>query len=123
MDSKRLEYTNIDEYIQQFSPELQEVLQQLRAAIKAAAPEAEERISYQMPAYYYKGNLVYFAVCKKHMGFYPTPSGIEAFKDELSGYKQSKGAVQFPIGQPLPLELISRMVRFRVQENHKRTKK
>lgn len=116
-------YGTVDEYIMQFPQELQEVLQQLRMTIAASAPEAEERISYQMPAYYYKGNLVYFAAFKKHIGFYPTPSGIEAFKDELTGFKQSKGTVQFPAGKPLPLELISRIVKYRVEENTKRSKK
>lgn len=123
MDNKNVNYTTVDEYIMQFPQELQEVLQQLRKTIRTSAPEAEERISYQMPAYYYKGNLVYFAAFKKHIGFYPTPSGIEAFKDKLTGYKQSKGTVQFPAGKPLPLDLISRIVKYRVEENIKRSKK
>ena len=123
MDNENVNYTTVDEYIMQFPQELQEVLQQLRKTIRASAPEAEERISYQMPAYYYKGNLVYFAAFKKHIGFYPTPSGIEAFKDELTGFKQSKGTVQFPAGKPLPFDLISRIVKYRVEENIKRSKK
>lgn len=109
----------IDEYILKFSPEVQEKLRMLRKVIKEAAPEAEEKISYQMPAFALHGNLVYFAVCKNHIGFYPTPSGIETFKNELSEYKSSKGAVQFPIEKPLPYELISKIVKFRVLENKK----
>ncbi len=114
MDSR---YTSIDEYIALFPDELQTVLQELRATIRAAAPGAEEKISYQMPAFALKGNLVYFAAYKNHIGFYPTASGIQTFHDELSAYPVSKGAIRFPIGQPLPLDLISRIVRFRVDEN------
>ena len=109
--------TNIDEYIAQFPPDVQEILQELRATIRAAAPEAEEAISYQMPTFKLKGYLVYFAAYKKHIGFYPVPRGIEAFKEELSAYKGGKGTVQFPIDKPLPLELISKIVRYRVAEN------
>lgn len=108
---------NVDAYIKQFPPEVQAMLQKLRAAIKAAAPKAEEVISYQMPAYTYHGMLVYFAAYKNHIGFYPTGSGIEAFKKELSVYKGSKGAVQFPLDKPLPLALIKQIVKFRVQMN------
>ena len=104
---------NIDEYIQGFPEETQKILQQLRAAIKKAAPKSEEVISYAMPAFKQNGVLVYFAAYKNHIGFYPTSSGIEAFKDELSKYKSSKGAVQFPIDKPLPLTLISKIVKFR----------
>jgi uncharacterized protein YdhG (YjbR/CyaY superfamily) len=89
----------------------------VRAAIREAAPEAVEVISYQMPAFAQDGNLVYFAGLKDHIGFYPTPGGIEAFQDELSRYRTTKGAVNFPVDQPLPLELISKVVRFRVTEN------
>jgi len=112
-------FSSIDEYIGTFPADIQTILQELRATIKAAAPEAEEKISYQMPTFYLKGNLVHFAAYKSHIGFYPSPRGIEAFREELSAYKGSKGAVQFPIGEPLPLELISRIVRFRVEENLK----
>ncbi|MFZ0544062.1 MAG: DUF1801 domain-containing protein [Candidatus Promineifilaceae bacterium] len=108
---------NIDEYIRQFPDEIQEILQQLRQTIKESAPEAAEKISYQMPTFALNGNLVHFAAYKNHIGFYPTPSGIETFKEELSPYKSSIGAVQFPIDQPLPLELIGRIVKFRVEEN------
>ena len=112
-------FQSIDEYIATFPEDIQVILKQMRATIRAAAPEATEKISYQMPTFYLKGNLVHFAAFKSHIGFYPAPSGIEAFQQELAGYKSSKGAVQFPIGEPLPLELISRIVKFRVEENLK----
>jgi uncharacterized protein YdhG (YjbR/CyaY superfamily) len=114
-DKKTLD--NIDEYIANFPADIQEILQELRATIKAAAPEAEEAISYQMPTFKLKGNLVHFAAYKNHIGFYPVPRGIEAFQEELSAYKGSKGTVQFPLDRPLPLDLISRIVRFRVKDN------
>lgn len=107
----------IDEYVAGFPVEIQKILQKLRATIRKAAPEAAETISYQMPTFTLKGNLVHFAAFKNHIGFYPVPSGIEAFRDELSGYHQGKGSVQFPIGEPLPLDLIAQIVKFRVQEN------
>jgi uncharacterized protein YdhG (YjbR/CyaY superfamily) len=107
----------IDEYIAACPDEVQPLLQQIRQTIHAAAPDAQEAISYQMPTFKLHGNLVHFAAYKKHIGFYPVPSGIEAFKDELAGYASSKGAVQFPLNQPLPLDLISRIVTFRVAEN------
>lgn len=108
-----------DEYIAQFPPDVREILQNLRAVIKEAAPEATEKISYQMPTFYLNGNLVHFAAYARHIGFYPAPSGIEAFKEELSPYKGAKGSVQFPLDKPLPMDLISRIVRFRVSENIK----
>ena len=117
MEENKTTFKSIDEYILQFPPEIQETLKTLRIVIKEAAPEAEEKISYQMPAFAYHGNLVYFAAFKNHIGFYPTASGIAAFKNELSAYKGGKGTVQFPIGKPLPYELISRIVKFRVDEN------
>jgi len=117
MQSNEVGFTSIDEYIETFPPETQEILKELRAAIQAAAPEAEEKISYQMPTFYLKGNLVHFAAYKKHIGFYPAPSGILAFQEELSIYEGAKGSVKFPIGQPLPLDLIRRVVQFRVAEN------
>ncbi|MCB8943232.1 MAG: DUF1801 domain-containing protein [Ardenticatenaceae bacterium] len=107
----------IDDYIAQFPTAVQDKLHQLRATIKAAAPAATEAISYQMPTFKLHGNLVHFAAYKNHIGFYPVPSGIEAFQQELSVYKQGKGSIQFPLDQPLPLELISRIVRFRVEGN------
>ena len=108
---------NVDEYISMFPTNIQKSLNELRATIKEAAPNAEEVISYRMPAYKYHGMLVYFAAFKNHIGFYPRVSGIEAFKKELSIYKGAKGSVQFPIKEPLPLQLISRIVKFRVAEN------
>lgn len=108
---------NIDEYIIACPGEIQPKLQQLRAAILKAAPKAEEAISYQIPSFKLKGNLVHFAAYKNHIGFYPAPSGIKAFEKELSVYKSSKGAVQFPLDKPLPLALITKIVKFRVKEN------
>lgn len=108
---------NVDLYIAGFPAETQEMLNQLRETIRKVAPEAEEVISYQMPAYKYHGMLAYFAGYKNHIGFYPTGSGIESFKPKLSAFKTSKGTIQFPIDQPLPLELITEIVQFRVAEN------
>jgi uncharacterized protein YdhG (YjbR/CyaY superfamily) len=113
-------FKTIDDYIALFPPEVKELLEQVRATIHKAAPEAEETISYQMPAFKFKGILVYFAGYKKHIGFYPGASGIAAHKKEISSYKNAKGSVQFPIGQPLPLDLISKIVRFRLQENREK---
>ena len=95
---------------------------ELRATIRKAAPGAEEKISYRMPAFNLNGILVYFAAQTRHIGFYPTSSGVTAFKEELGDYKSSKGAIQFPIDRPLPLELITRIVKFRVRENTERAK-
>ncbi len=120
MENKKVSFTSIDEYIATFPEDVQKLLEEMRATIKAAAPEAVEKISYQMPTFYLKGNLVHFAAYKKHIGFYPVPSGIQAFQKELSVYKGAKGSVQFPIDKPLPLDLVSRIVRFRVAENLKR---
>ncbi|MGE5428865.1 MAG: iron chaperone [Methylococcaceae bacterium] len=106
-----------DEYISQFPAEVQAKLQELRYVIKKAAPEAEETISYAMPAFKLKGILVYFAGHKNHIGFYPTASGIANFEKELTGYTTSKGTVQFPLNKPLPLELIKMIVEYRVAEN------
>ena len=117
MEKKNSGFSTVDEYIASFPEGAQAKLRELRAVIRAAAPEAEEKISYQMPTFYLKGNLVYFAAWKKHIGFYAIPSANEAFKDELSAYTVLKGAVQFPLDQPLPVDLITRMVRFRVAEN------
>ena len=119
MDKKHTGYESIDEYIADFPEDIQKRLRDMRATIKAAAPEATEKISYQMPTFYLKGNLVHFAAFKNHIGFYPVPSGIEAFKEELSAYENSKGGVRFPLSKPLPLDLITRIVRFRVAENQK----
>jgi uncharacterized protein YdhG (YjbR/CyaY superfamily) len=110
-------YNTIDEYIATFPPNIQTILQQIRAAVHKAAPEAEETISYQMPAFKQNGILVYFAAFKNHIGFFPTAQGVEAFKDKLAAYKTSKGTIQFPLDQPLPLELIEAIVRYRVKTN------
>ena len=120
MQSNKAGFASIDEYIASFPEETQKILEELRATIKAAAPGGEEKISYQMPAFALKGNLVYFAAFKNHIGFFPTASGIEAFKKELSIYEGSKGTVRFPIDKPLPLKLIRKIVRFRVAENLKK---
>lgn len=113
-------FKNIDEYIGIQTPEVQILLEQMRQTIKNAAPEAEELISYNMPAFKYHGMLVYFAAYKNHIGFYATPTGHSQFKEELSIYKQGKGSVQFPLNQALSLELISRIVKFRMEENLKK---
>lgn len=108
---------NIDEYIAGFPAEVQKILQTLRATIRATAPDAEETISYSMPAFRQNGILVYFAGFKNHVSFFPTGAGRAAFAEALSGYKGGKGTVQFPLDQPIPLELISDIVKFRVGEN------
>lgn len=108
---------DIDAYIADFPADIQKKLEQMRATIKKAAPDAEEAIKYAMPTFTLHGNLVHFAAFKNHIGFYPAPMGIEAFKEELSVYKGAKGSVQFPLDQPLPLDLITRMVKFRVQQS------
>ncbi len=110
-------FTTIDEYIAQQPANVQPLLQEIRAVIRQAAPEATEKISYQMPTFYLNGNLVHFAAYKHHIGFYPTPSGAEQFEQELSAYKRAKGSVQFPLDQPMPYDLIRRMVQFRAAEN------
>jgi uncharacterized protein YdhG (YjbR/CyaY superfamily) len=110
MKSGKVSFNTIDEYIAAFPEEIQKILEELRATIKAAAPEAEEKISYQMPTFDLKGNLVHFAAFKNHIGLYPTPSGTDAFKRELSIYQGAKGSIKFPIEKPLPLELIRRMI-------------
>jgi uncharacterized protein YdhG (YjbR/CyaY superfamily) len=117
------EFKTIDEYISTLPEDVQSVLSELRQTIREAAPEAEETINYQIPTFTLHGNLVHFAALKNHIGFYPTPSGIEAFKNELASYKGAKGSVQFPIDQPLPLSLIRRIVEYRVKENLERKQK
>ena len=113
-------FTTIDEYLATFPAEIQKKLEEVRATIKAAAPEALEKISYQMPTFYLHGNLVHFAAYKKHIGFYPAPSGVVAFENELSQYETSKGAIQFPLDEPIPLDLIRKITIYRVAENLKR---
>lgn len=111
---------NIDEYIAGFPEDIQEKLKALRSTIKKAAPYAEEKISYGMPAFAMKGILVYFAAFKNHIGFFPTASGVEAFRTELTGFKISKGTIQLPMDKPLPLGLINSIVVFRIKENLKK---
>ena len=106
----------MDGYIAGFPEHVQEMLEQIRATIKKAAPGAEEAIKYGMPTFILNGNLVHFAAFKNHIGFYPAPTGIDAFEKELSVYKQGRGSVQFPLEQPLPLSLITKMVKFRVKQ-------
>jgi len=120
MEGNKITSDSIDEYIIKFSPEIQEILKMLRKVIKESAPDATEKISYQMPTFVLHGNLVHFAAHKNHIGFYPTPSGVDAFKHELSEYKGAKGSIQFPIEKPLPYQLISKIVEFRVAENIKK---
>lgn len=109
-------YTTIDEYISQYPTEIQTLMNMLRATIRAAAPSATEKISWGMATFVLHGNLVHFAGEKKHLGFHPAPTAIEKFKAELAEYHTSKGTVQFPYNKPLPLELIEKMVQFRVAE-------
>jgi len=123
MEKKRQQIESIDEYIHSFPEHIQKKLEELREAIKEQAPQAQEKISYQMPTFFLNGNLVHFAAYSEHIGFYPTPSGIDAFKSELSKYKNAKGSVQFPIEEPLPIELIKKIVKFRVEENINKKKR
>ncbi len=117
MEGKKEAPKTIDEYISAFPPEVQDKLEKIRAVIRANAPAAQEKISYQMPTFYLNGNLVHFAAFKNHIGFYPAPTGIEEFAPELSKYKGAKGSVKFPLSEDPPYDLIARMVRFRVKEN------
>jgi uncharacterized protein YdhG (YjbR/CyaY superfamily) len=120
MNTSSASYQNIDEYISGFPEDVQALLQKVRATIRAVAPDAEETIKYGIPTFTLKGNLVHFAAYKKHIGFYPTSSGVEHFKNELSVYQLSKGTVQFPLDTPIPFDLISEIVKFRVKENLER---
>ena len=113
---------SIDEYIASFPRDVQQILEKVRATIRAAAPQAEEKISYQMPTFALHGNLVHFAAWKTHLGFYPTPSGIAEFQKELAAYESAKGSVQFPLDKPIPYKLIGRIVKFRAAENLKKAK-
>lgn len=117
MDSSKKGYSTIDEYIALQPASVQEILQKMREVIKAAAPQAEETISYQMPAFKLNGILVYFAAFANHISFFPTSSGVAKFKEELAGFETSKGTIRFPLDQPIPYELISRITAMRVQEN------
>jgi uncharacterized protein YdhG (YjbR/CyaY superfamily) len=115
--------TSVDEYIAEFPPETQRLLEEMRARIRASAPEATESISYAIPTFDLNGHLVHFAAFKNHIGFYPTGSGVAAFKDELEPYKGGKGTVQFPLDEPIPWDLVRRIVEFRVQENGRKRSK
>lgn len=108
---------NIDDYIADFPPDVQVILEKMRATIKKAAPDAEEAIKYRLPTFVLSGNLVHFGAFKKHIGFYATPTGNKQFRDELSVYEGAKGSVQFPFDKPIPFGLVSKMVKFRVKEN------
>jgi len=112
---------NTDEYISTFPAETQKQLEEIRAAIRKAAPEAEELISYMMPSYKFHGMLVHFAGYKNHIGFYPGPDGLNAFREEVDAWKNAKGSVQFPLGKPLPLGLVTKIVEFRVKQNLEKT--
>lgn len=116
----KIQFKNIDEYIATFPENVQKILYKLREIIRESAPEAEEAISYGMPTFKLNGNLVHFAAYKNHIGFYPIPSAIIAFKEELSSYKQAKGSVQFPIDETIPFDIVKRIVEFRVKENNAR---
>lgn len=109
----------VDAYIAAAPPDVGRLLTEMRDTIRGAAPEATERMAYGIPTFHLHGNLVHFAAFKKHIGFYPGPTGIEAFRDEIQGYTHARGSVQFPFTQPLPLELVVRIVRFRVEENRR----
>ncbi|MEH7612270.1 iron chaperone [Gottfriedia acidiceleris] len=120
MENTKKTFETIDEYISQFQPDVQEKLQALRKFVKEVVPNAVERISYQMPTFTLNKNLVHFAAFKNHIGFYPGASGIAAFKEELSVYKGAKGSVQFPINDPLPFDLIKKIVKYRELEDIKK---
>ena len=113
---------NIDEYIATFPPKIQKLLKQVRGTIAKAAPEAEEAIRYAIPTFILNGNLVHFAAFKNHIGFYPAPSGIEAFKKEVADYEAGKGSLQFPFDKPLPLSLVTKIVKYRVAQNLEKSK-
>ena len=122
MTPPRIKFDNIDDYIASFPHETQLILEKLRLTIRKAAPDAKETINYGIPTFTLKGNLVHFAAFKNHVGFYPTPSGIEAFKKELSVYEGAKGSVKFPISELLPFDLVRKIVEFRVKEGLEKTK-
>ena len=117
MKTPKKVFKTIDEYIATFPKSTQSILEELRQAIRESAPEAEEAISYQMPTFKLNWNLVYFGAWENHIGFYPTSSAVEAFKEELSDYEVTKGTVKFPIDKPIPFDLVKKMVRYRVKEN------
>lgn len=115
--------TTIDEYIAGFPADIQKILQEVREAIRSEAPGASEKIGYGIPTFTLNGNLIHFAAFKNHIGLYPTPNGLEEFKEQLSGYKGAKGSVQFPLNQPMPIDLIKKITRFRVTKMMAKPKK
>ena len=117
MEENKSTYKNIDEYIALFTPEVQEKLKEMRTLIHETAPEATEKISWQMPTFFLHGNLVHFAAFKKHIGFYPGADGVACFTDELTDYSYSKGAIQFPLTKPIPADLVRKIIRFRMEQN------
>jgi len=117
MKTEQAEPTTIDEYIARFPESVQEILEKIRLTIRKAAPEAEETIKYQMPTFTLNGNLVHFGAFKKHIGFYPVPRGVAGFRDALSAYEGDKGTARFPLDKPMPLDLIRRIVKYRVKKN------
>lgn len=123
MDKNKVTYESMDHYISTFPADIQEILESIRWVIREAAPEASEKISYQMPTFWQQGNVVHFAVFKNHIGFYPAPSGILEFEQELAPFIAGKGTIQFPIGKPIPYDLITKIVKFRVAENIAKTKR
>ena len=120
---KKKQIRTIDEYIATFPESIQEILQNIRQAIKESAPQAQEAISYRIPTFKLNGNLVHFAAFKDHIGFFPTSSGVDAFQKELSGYETSKGTIRFLLDKPIPFDLIRKIVKFRVKENLERKRK
>jgi uncharacterized protein YdhG (YjbR/CyaY superfamily) len=115
--------TTIDEYIAGFPADIQKILQEVKEAIRSEAPGAAEKIGYGIPTFTLNGNLIHFAAFKNHIGLYPTPNGLEEFKEQLAGYKGAKGSVQFPLNQPMPIDLIKRITRFRVTKMMAKPKK
>lgn len=117
MNTDAGDFSTIDEYIASFPPAIAETLRRMREAIRDAAPDASERISYRMPTFYFEGNLVHFAAFRDHIGFYPTPTGIDRFAKELTPYSSSKGTIRFPLDEPIPYDLVARITRYRLEEN------
>jgi uncharacterized protein YdhG (YjbR/CyaY superfamily) len=122
MQGKRVTASTVDEYIEQQPEAVQETLRKIRATIREAAPDAEERISYGIPGYYQHGQIIFFAAFPKHLSVYPAPFGVEEFKDDLAKYQKGKGTLQFPLGQPVPYDLITRVAQYRLAENLKKKK-
>ncbi len=117
------EFKDINEFIADFPEDIQIILEKIRATIQQAAPDAKEAIKYGMPTFVLNGNLVHFAAYKNHIGFYPAPTGIDAFIEELAQYRTGKGTIQFPVDKPIPYDLVTKVVKFRVEENLKKLKK